>query len=233
MNNIKMNNIKINNIPAIIWGEKSDKVYLYVHGKMSRKEYAEDFAKIAEEKGYQTISFDLPKHGERQDEETHCDIWNGIRELKLMSDYVFANWKEVSLFACSLGAYFSLNTYNEVDFQKCLFQSPILDMEYLIGQMMVWFDVTEERLAREKEIETPIDTMTWDYYQYVKAHPVQKWDIPTAILYGGKDNLQSIDVIKKFADTYSCQLMVSEDSEHPFMSEGDGQIVEKWLRAYI
>ena len=38
MKTIKIN---INNIPAIIWGKPSDKVYLYVHGKMSCKEVAE------------------------------------------------------------------------------------------------------------------------------------------------------------------------------------------------
>lgn len=32
----------INNIPVIIWGNESKKVYIYVHGKMSCKEYAED-----------------------------------------------------------------------------------------------------------------------------------------------------------------------------------------------
>lgn len=68
--------IRINNIPAIIWGEKSDKVYLFVHGKMSSKEAAEEVAKIAEQKGYQTISFDLPQHGERTEESARCDIWN-------------------------------------------------------------------------------------------------------------------------------------------------------------
>lgn len=44
-----VNKIKINDIPAIVWGEKSDKVYLFVHGKMSSKESAEAFAEIAEE----------------------------------------------------------------------------------------------------------------------------------------------------------------------------------------
>lgn len=43
--------IQINNIPAMIWGKKSDKIYIHVHGKMSCKEYAEDFATIAEKKG--------------------------------------------------------------------------------------------------------------------------------------------------------------------------------------
>lgn len=223
--------ITINNIPAIIWGEKSDKVYLFVHGKMSSKEAAETFAKITEEKGYQTISFDLPGHGERADENERCDIWNGMRDLKIVADYVFANWKEVALFACSLGAYFSLNVYETYDIKKCLFQSPILDMEYLIKQMMLWFDVPKERLERETEVDTPIDVLSWDYYQYVLAHPVQKWRIPTAILYGGKDNLQSLDVVENFVGKFGCKLTVAENSEHSFM--GDGEIVEEWLRENI
>ena len=222
--------IEINHIPALVWGEKSDKVYLCVHGKMSSKESAEEVANIAEQRGYQTISFDLPEHGERKNEDKRCDIWNGIHDLTVIGDYVFANWKEVSLYACSLGAYFCLNAYHTRRIKKCLFQSPILDMEYLIKQMMVWFEVSEERLAREKEIDTPIDTMTWDYYQYVKEHPVQNWDIETYILFAGKDTLQSLEVVKDFVGNFNCVLTVSKNSEHPFMDEEDGPIVEQWLQ---
>ena len=85
-----MQNIKINNIPAIIWGEKSDKVYIHVHGKMSSKEYAENFARIADKKGYQTLSFDLPEHGERENNNYRCDIWNGIYDLTEIGDYAFS-----------------------------------------------------------------------------------------------------------------------------------------------
>ena len=220
---------EINHIPAIVWGEKSDKVYLCVHGKMSSKESVEGIARIAERRGYQTISFDLPGHGERQNQDERCDIWNGMHDLAVIRDYVFANWKEVSLYACSLGAYFCLNAYSTCNIKKCLFQSPILDMEYLIKQMMVWFEISEERLAREKEIETPIDRMTWDYYQYVKEHPVQKWNIETNILFAGRDTLQSLEIVKDFVHHFHCALTLSENSEHPFMAEEDGPIVEQWL----
>lgn len=227
------NKMKISNIPAIVWGEKSDKAYLFVHGKMSSKESAQGFAKIAEEKGYQTISFDLPGHGEQIDEHTRCDIWNGIRDLTAIGDYVFANWKEVSLFACSLGAYFSLHAYSAREFKKCLFQSPILDMEHLIRKMMLWFDVSEERLFREKEVDTPIDVLSWEYYQYVKAHPIQKWATPTSILFGGLDDLQSIEDMETFIGKFGARLTVAEKSEHPFMGDGDAQIVGRWLRDNI
>lgn len=62
------NRVNIGGIPALIWGEPSDKVYLCVHGKMSSKESAEGIARIAAQRGYQTISFDLPQHGERKND---------------------------------------------------------------------------------------------------------------------------------------------------------------------
>lgn len=60
--------LKIKDIPAIIWGKKSDKIYIYVHGKNGSKEEAEMFAEKAVDKGFQVLSFDLPEHGERKNE---------------------------------------------------------------------------------------------------------------------------------------------------------------------
>ena len=79
--------ITIEGIPAILWGKPSQKIYIHIHGKHSRKEYAEGFAQIAEEKGFQTISFDLPEHGERTDSTYRCDVWNGVRDLNIIADF--------------------------------------------------------------------------------------------------------------------------------------------------
>ena len=167
---MKTQKFMLGDIPAILWGEDSNRVYVHVHGKMSRKEFAESFAAIAETKGYQTLSFDLPEHGERTDSE-RCDVWNGVADLKTISDYAFANWERVSLYACSIGAYFSLNAYNAMPFEKALFQSPIVDMERLVKNMMLWSGVTEAELESKKEIPSPVDTLRWDYYQYIFSHP--------------------------------------------------------------
>ena len=226
---MKTTKFYIGKIPVIIWGTKSDKAYIYVHGKMSDKESAESFAQIAENKVYQTISFDLPEHGERENESYRCDIWNGISDLHQISSYTFANWKSVSLFACSLGAYFSLQAYREIIFEKCFFLSPIVNMEYFIQSMFLWFHVTEEILYVEREIPTPIDTLYWDYYQYVKKNPVTKWDSPTYILYGGKDNLQSLQAIEDFAKSNHVTLIISEQSEHSFMGNEDDKVIKNWL----
>jgi len=220
-------------IPAILWGAQSDKVYIHVHGKMSCKESAAEFAEIAARKGWQTISFDLPMHGEQTNRDKRCNIWNGIRDLTVIGDYAFSNWKEVSLYACSLGAYFSLHAYRDRTFRKCLFQSPIVDMEYLIGQMMKWFDITEQRLREEKEIDTPVDLLAWDYYQYVKANPIRQWNVPTSILYGARDTMQSIQIMNHFSEEFGCNLTVAENSDHPFMEETDLPIIKEWMEKNI
>lgn len=38
------------------------------------------------------------------------------------------------------------------------------------------------------------------------------------------------EVVKQFTDRFDCVLTVAENSDHPFMGEGDGQIVEQWLQ---
>lgn len=224
---------KINEIPAMIWGKKSEKVFIHVHGKMSRKEYAENFARLAEEAGYQTLSFDLPQHGERTDSEYRCDVWNGKRDLNLIADYAYGHWKSVSLFACSLGAYFSLQTYTDRPFEKTMFQSPIVDMRWLVEHMMLWSEVNEEMLEVQKEIETSIDVLRWDYYCYIKEHPIRKWHKNTAILYGDLDDLQDKSCITEFAEKFGANLTISEGSKHPFMEERDFSIVEKWMKESV
>ncbi len=219
-------------IPAILWGKPSDKLYLFVHGKLSSKEAAEQFSAIAAEKGYQTLSFDLARHGERMDK-ARLDVFSGIHDLNAAADYAFPRWKRVSLYACSIGAYFSLQAYGDRPFEKALFQSPIVDMGYLVEKMMQWFGVTPETLREKGEIDTPVDPLRWDYYQYIQAHPVEKWPIPTAVLYGGKDDLQSREVLESFCRRFHGKLTVSPDSEHPFMSADDGKIIENWLRENI
>ena len=60
--------ISLEHIPAVIWGVPSSNVYLYVHGQGGNKEEAADFAEIVCRYGFQTLSIDLPGHGERKDE---------------------------------------------------------------------------------------------------------------------------------------------------------------------
>lgn len=231
---MKITKIMIEQIPAIIWGEPSDAVYLFVHGRMSKKEEAEGFAEIAVNRGFQVISFDLPEHGERPLNTYPCTVQNGVHDLEQILKYTEQHWKHISLFACSLGAYFSLLTYRDVNFEKCLFLSPILDMERLIHNMMQWAGVQVEQLQKEKEIPTPMgETLSWDYYEYVRNHPIRVWNAPTHILYGDQDNLTERNVLDDFAERFEACVQVVKGGEHYFHTEEQIRILNEWVAENI
>jgi len=231
---MKTTQIMIEQIPAIIWGEPSDAVYLFVHGRMSKKEEAEGFAEIAINRGFQVISFDLPEHGERSANTYPCTVQNGVHDLEQILNYTEKHWKHISLFACSLGAYFSLLTYRDVRFKKCLFLSPILDMERLIHNMMKWAGVQVEQLQKEKEILTPMgETLSWDYYEYVRNHPIQVWNAPTHILYGDQDHLTEQSVLDDFAKRFKARVQIVKGGEHYFHTEDQIRIFNEWMAENI
>lgn len=62
-------------------------------------------------------------------------------------------------------------------------------MERIIQNMMNGFQVSEQRLKIEKRIPLLIGkTLDWDYYTYVKQHPINfDWTFPISILIGSKD----------------------------------------------
>ena len=57
---VKKEKFYIGRIPAVVWGEPSGRLYLYVHGQGGDKEEAGLFAAIACGCGWQVLSVDLP-----------------------------------------------------------------------------------------------------------------------------------------------------------------------------
>lgn len=222
----------INHIPAVMWGEKSSHVIIAVHGNMSNKEDVpiEMLAKQAVKKGYQILSFDLPEHGERKKEGTPCKAKECVNDLAMVMDYAKDNCKSISLFANSMGAYFSLLAYKNEDIERAYFLSPVVDMLKIIENMMKWFQVSEQQLEKEQTIETPAgQKLYWDDYNYVKEHPVDHWNIPTFILYGDKDNMCDLNTVSKFADQFKGELTVVKDAEHYFHTEEQLSELNAWL----
>ena len=230
---MKKERLLINNIPSMLWGEKSNKVFIAVHGNMSNKE--DEVIKILAEnvtnKGYQVLSFDLPEHGERKEDTTYlCKVQNCIKDLKQIIEYAKANFDEISLLACSMGAYFSLLAYKDEDIKQSLFLSPVVSMKIIIDNMMKWSGTTEEVLKEKQEIKTDFgQTLYWDYYEYVKDNPITSWNKKTYILYGSQDNLQDEDLIKDFAYHFNCNLSIMENGEHYFHTQEQLEFYRKWL----
>ncbi len=222
--------IKIENIPAILWGESSDRIYIYVHGKNGNKEEAFRFAEKALSKGFQVLSFDLPQHGERTTEDYLCVPWNGLHDLETIWAYTQQSWTTICLYSISLGAYFSLLAYKDKPIKKCLLLSPVLDMTGLIKNMMSWFDITEEKLKEKKIIPLPIgETLDWDYFCYTQNNPIVTWNIPTSLLFGSEDNLTPMEIAEKFAKEFTCDLSILPGGEHWFHTENQLAFLEEWL----
>ncbi|HNX23619.1 MAG TPA: alpha/beta hydrolase [Spirochaetota bacterium] len=231
---MKEKKIQIENIPAILYGTDSERLYIFVHGKYSKKEEAENFANIAVQLGYQVISFDLPEHGERGNEPYECTAQNGVHDLKIIYSFVKNKYRSFSLYACSLGVYFSLTAYQDISFDNCLFLSPILNMERLIQNMMKWSDVSEEELKGTGEIITFFgEKLSWSYYQYVRNHPIEKWNNRTFILYGENDNLTERSVLNSFSEKYNCDVTIMDNGEHYFHTPEQLNYLENWIRKVV
>lgn len=229
-------NLKIDDIPCVLWGQKSDKLFIATHGSMSHKtdKVIEILAQEAEIKGYQTLSFDLPEHGDRKKESALCKVETCIVEFNKVFEKALDLSENISLFSCSISAYFSLMAFNNRAVKKALFLSPVLNMLEIIESMMNWFEVDEEKLRNEKEVPTPMgQTLYWDYYCYVKENPVEKWEVPTSILYGSKDELCSLAVAEDFCDKFKSKLDIFNGGEHYFHTDNQLQYYTDWLRNNI
>lgn len=221
-------------IPAILYGDSSEKLFLYIHGKMGRKEEAAHLAEFICPMGYQVLSIDLPGHGEWMAEPERFVPWEVAPELRAVYGFAQQYWKKISLYANSIGAYFSLLAFRNARLEKSFFVSPILDMEKLIRDMMDWAGVTQEQLKEAWEIPTAFgETLSWTYLTYAVEHRITEWDSPTAILYAGQDHLTARETVDAFAKRFGCTVTVMENGEHWFHTDEQMAVLDEWLRKEI
>ena len=226
---MKQEKALIDGIPSMVYGEKSSKVYLFIHGQNGFKEEAESFAAIVSEKGWQVLSVDLPEHGERKSEINRFYPWIIVPELQEIWNYLDSRWEYIALRATSIGAWFSMLAFHDKRMEKSLFVSPVLDMENLIENMMQWAGVTKEELAAKKMLVTDFgQTLSWEYYIYARQNPILKWGSDTKVLYGSKDNLTERCVVDKFVERFHCNLMVMENGEHWFHTDEQLSVMHSW-----
>lgn len=212
----------IDKTPVRLYGEHSDRVYLYVHGKNGFKEEAAAFADIANSKGYQVLSVGLPYNGD-------CKPWEVVPILREVLNYTKTRWSDILLYAVSIGAWFSMLAYGGEELKKCLFVSPVLDMRTLIENMMNWAGVTEDELERQKIIPTDFgETLDHKYYQFVKRDPITVWSVPTEILCAENDNLTSRETVERFCEIFNCGLNVYKGGEHWFHTKEQLEYLRKW-----
>ena len=196
---------------------KNNKAVLYVHGKGGN---------AAEAAFYEAIFPECDVMGFDYKAETP---WESIGEFQSEAKRLLAEYDGIILVANSIGAYFSLLSLADMPIEKAYFISPIANMEKLICDMMHWAGVTEDELQEKGVIATDFgEDLSWEYLAWVRSHPVS-WHIPTEILYGSEDNLQSMDTVKAFAAGCGAGLTVMEHGEHWFHTEEQLRFLREWL----
>lgn len=220
--------MEIHHIPALLCGDPTDRVILFVHGQGGNKEEAIPFAERAVLYGYQVLSIDLPEHGERQDR-TKLLPWKVIPELHAVMQYATAHWTQIAVRATSIGAYFALLAFAGESIPLSLLVSPLLDMEAMIDSMMAQAGVTEAQLFREKEVPTSFGpTLSWEYLCWARAHPVRALGPATHILYAENDALIPRAVIDRFTQQSNAGLTVMPGGEHWFHTPDQLVFLRDW-----
>ena len=222
--------LTIRKIPCVLYGAPAKRVFVYVHGKCGCKEEAEAFAGNVTSRGYQVLAMDLPGHGHRKAEAERFVPWEVAPELGRIYDAIRESYKAVSLYAGSIGAYFSLLGFPEGAFRRVLLAAPVLDMERLICRMMEWASVTPKQLESEGEIPVDFgDPLSWRYYQYAREHPVSHSLGPTAVLYPQRDHLTERETAERFSNRFGARLTVMPDAGHFLHTQEQLAALQKWI----
>ena len=193
------------------------RLVIYVHGKGGSAKEAGNYKPLFAESD--VIGFDYKAQ----------NPWEAKREFSGFYDLHSRGYDDVILIANSVGAFLSMSALAEKKISQAMFISPIVNMEKLITDMMIWADVTQDELESKKEIPTEFgETLSWEYLCYVRNNPVE-WNIPTCILYGGKDNLTSRETISEFAERIGASLTIMEDGEHWFHTDAQMKVIDRWI----
>ena len=197
------------------------RLIIYVHGKGGSAEEAKHYQPLFAESD--VIGFDY--HAQTP--------WEAKSEFPRFFDLHSKGYDSVILIANSIGAFFSMNALGEKNIAQAMFFSPIVNMERLITDMMMWSNVTEKELQSKQKIPTEFgETLSWEYLCYVRKHPIE-WSVPTCILYGGKDHLTNRETVSEFAHRIGADLTVMEDGENWFHTEEQMKVLDHWVCSSI
>ncbi len=224
----------LGSIPTLYWGKPGRPLIIAVHGHMSNKADVpiKMLAETADPKGWSVLSFDMSGYGERKDSPEICRVEDALRDLETVWEFAHTETETIRLFGCSQGAYFCLLAYQDRPIRDALFLSPVLDMGQIIQGIMRQSDISEDMLREQQTIRLPYINLYWEYYQYVKTHPILKWPVHTEILYGTGDTVCLRKSMEDFCRRFHAGFTLA-DSEHYFHTPGQLALYKEWLEKTI
>lgn len=116
------------------------KLVIYIHGKGGNADEANHYKPLFPD--FDVIGFDYKAE----------TPWDAKQEFSAYFDSVAANYDEVMLIANSIGAFFSMNALGEKRIKQAFFISPMVNLEKLICNMMLWANVSEDELRKKVKL---------------------------------------------------------------------------------
>ena len=193
------------------------KCVIYIHGKGGSTDESEHYKPLFT--GFDVVGFDYQEQ----------TPWEAKAEFSRFFTEISAKYDKIIIVAGSIGAFFAMHTLNDKEIAEAFFISPIVNMENLITNIMTKANVTEAELRKKKTIKTEFgETLSWEYLNWVRKHPLH-WYIPTHILYGSNDNLQSLKDIEEFTAKINADVTIMQGGEHWFHTEEQMCFLDNWI----
>ena len=228
MTTMKKQNLTLAGVPAILYGERSRKVYLYVHGKNGCKEEAERFAQTACSAGWQVLAIDLPEHGARKDRPEQLLPWAVVPEIQAVYARMQPVWPHIRLYGVSIGAWLAMQALRQQTPEKALLVSPVVDMETLILSLMQRA-VTEEQLQAAGEIPTETLRDAFVAVSVLGAGASLQWQHPPRCCTADTDALTGHTRGDGAVPRQSgAHLTILEGGEHWFHTEYSWPLLQSW-----
>lgn len=198
--------------------KKNGTLVIYIHGQGGSPAEAENYRQLFPDDDLCGLDYQA------------CTPWEAQAEFPEKISTMVQGYDRVIFIAVSIGAYFAMIAGIGRWVTKAYFISPIVNMERLIMDMISWAGTSEAEL-REKEV-IPVDfgeDLSWEYLTYVRCNKVD-WHVPTEILWGSEDHLQSRQTMQTFAETSGAGLTVMEHGPHWLHTPEQLAFVNRWLR---
>ncbi len=143
---------------------------------------------------------------------------------------VTRDYDEVILVAHSFGAIYAIENLYSYNIKHAFFISPIIDMYQYYFDIMNKIHITEKKLKTSKiiSLENGLQ-ISYDFYRHSMID-IDKWDVPTKVIYGYKDRLVFINTITNFIADHNAKLVINRTAGHPFNEPSDKTFLTNELK---
>ena len=201
---MKTEQLFIENTPAVLYGEPSDTLWLFVHGQFWLQGRSPAVCRNQWLRTHRFCPSTCLESRQRQNRNEEFAPWTAAPELtRVMALRKSNTGARQTCARPASGAYFARLAFAAPE--KALFVSPIVDMERLICDRICTAGITEQILRRARHVSRKgRDMLSWDYLCWVRAHPAKDWYCPQYILYGENDSMTDLATIRTYIGKIRC-----------------------------